>query len=265
MKLIDTHAHLHYHEFENQDFIAPHETNELMAKRLVDDAKQHGVTKIVNVGTNLQDSQIVCHDSSAFPNVFPAIGVHPRNAEEVDAFDGRSQLENLVQTYHPVAIGEIGLDYYEMRNTKEAQFQAFEFQLELAKKNNLPVLIHSRDAFDDTLDFLKKFEVKGLIHSFTYNLEQARKFVDIGFFIAFNGIVTFKNAQDIQTAAEHLPLESMILETDSPFLSPEPERGKLNEPAKVRYVAQKIAGLRGVTVEEVAEATTKNAESLLGI
>ncbi len=266
MRLIDTHAHLQYSFGEIGDNATqpkPDSLEEISA--VVARAKEVGVVKMLNVGTSLADSAHVNKISENFGNVFKVFGVHPHNAHELASEEGRGVFEKLLDQGCPVAIGEIGLDFYQMQNSKDEQFVAFEYQLKLAKEKGLPVCIHTRDAFAETHELLKRYGSRGLIHSFTGDYDWAMKFIDLGFLIAFNGIVTFKNSKSLQDAAQRIPLEKMLLETDSPFLSPEPERGKVNEPAKVRFTAAKIAELRGITVEEVGEETSRNAENLFGI
>lgn len=266
MRLIDTHAHLQFpYEELGDNWANPEPGTQEQIADIVARAKDAGVVKMLNVGTSLEDSHHVNEVSENFGNVFKVFGVHPHNAHELATHEGRESFEKLLEQGCPVGIGEIGLDYFRMHNTKAEQATAFEYQLAWAKQKGLPVCIHTREAFQETYDLLKKHDVHGLIHSFTGDYKWAMKFIEIGFLIAFNGIVTFKNSKALQEAAAKIPLEKMVLETDSPFLSPEPERGKVNEPAKVRFTAAKIAELRGITAEEVGEVTSKNAENLFGI
>lgn len=266
MRLIDTHAHLQFpYEELGDNWAKPEPGTEAQIADIVARARDAGVVKMLNVGTSLEDSAHVNEISEHFGNVFKVFGVHPHNAHELATHEGRETFEKLLEQGCPVGIGEIGLDFFKMHNSKEEQTTAFEYQLAWAKQKGLPVCIHTREAFQETYDLLKKHEVHGLIHSFTGDYEWAMKFIEIGFLIAFNGIVTFKNSKALQEAAAKIPLEKMVLETDSPFLSPEPERGKVNEPAKVRFTAAKIAELRGITAEEVGEVTSTNAENLFGI
>ena len=266
MHLIDTHAHLQFpYEELGDNWTKPEPGTPEQISGVVERAREHGVVKMLNVGTSLEDSRHVAEISENFGNVFKVIGVHPHNAHELTSPDGQKQFETLFDQACPVAIGEIGLDYFKMHNTKEEQLAAFTWQLQLAKTRNVPVCIHTRDAFEDTYNELKKFGSRGLIHSFTGDSVWAKKFIEIGFKIAVNGILTFQNAKALQAAVQEIPLEHLVLETDSPFLSPHPERGQVNEPAKVRFVAAKVAELKGVSVEEVAEVTTKTAENLFGI
>jgi TatD DNase family protein len=266
MRLIDTHAHLQFpYEELGDNWTKPEPGTLELISGVVSRARDAGVVKMLNVGTSLEDSAHVNEISENFSNVFKVFGVHPHNAKELLSDEGKKSFEKLLEQGCPVAIGEIGLDFYKMQNSKDDQFVAFEYQLKLAKEKNLPVCIHTRDAFPETHELLKRYGSRGLIHSFTGDYDWAMKFIDLGFLIAFNGIVTFKNSKALQEAASKIPLEKMVLETDSPFLSPEPERGKINEPAKVRFTAQKIAELRGITAEEVGEMTSANVENLFGI
>lgn len=190
--------------------------------------------------------------------LYASIGYHPEVANKIVEKDYEI-LENLVKTNHKiVAIGEIGLDYYWDKSNKEKQREVFSKQLDIAQKLDLPVIIHSRDSIGETYEILKEYKVRGVVHCFSGSLEMARKFIDLGFLIGIGGVVTFKNSKLYQVV-EQIPLESIVLETDSPYLSPEPNRGKINESSNIPYIAQKIADIKGVLIDEVMNITTANS------
>lgn len=252
MRLIDSHAHVYWKDF-NDDVSA-----------VMDRAKDAGVEKTVMIGATLKESGSAVDFANDHENVWATVGAHPHDAENVNA-DTIVKLKSLAEDPIVVAIGECGLDYFKMRNTKEAQLNAFKLQLELAQEIEKPVVIHARDAWDDIFAVLKSFKLRGVIHSFTGGVTEVKKALDLGFFVAFNGIVTFPKNDELQEAAAFVPLDRMLLETDSPFLAPQKMRGERNEPAYVRFVADKLVELRPESLEEISEQTSKNAEALFGI
>ena len=194
-----------------------------------------------------------------YPNMYGAIGIHPEDVDDATQEDIKFIEVNL-SNEKIVAIGEIGLDYYYTKDNKEEQIKLFETQLALAEKYNLPVIVHSRDATEDTINSLKKFNCKGVIHSFSGSLETARIYIKMGYLLGVNGVITFKNAK-IKEVIKEVGLENILLETDSPYLSPEPLRGQQNVPNNIKIVAEKISEIKKVSVEKVLEITTKNAVS----
>lgn len=245
--LIDVHCHLDMLE------TSPEETLNL--------ARQIGVTKLITIGTEPQDHQFVFDTAKRlYPEVYCTLGVHPHQAElwnpQVKAFI----LDHFSAPW-VVAIGEIGLDYYYNQAPQSIQLQAFREQLELAHELNLPVQIHTRDADQDTLMVLNEFrgKVKGIIHCFTGTEALAQGCLDIGLSISISGVVTFKNAEQLRAIVKSIPLDRLLVETDSPFLAPVPHRGKKNTPAFVRDVAIQVATLKGLTLEQLAHQTTQNA------
>jgi len=247
--LIDTHAHLEMLEDIPQ---------------VIERARDTGIERIVAVSSDLISSNKTVEIAEDFPMVFTAVGIHPHEASSFDE-EVLSQIEDLCNEQKVVAIGETGLDYHYMHSPRDIQINSFRRHIELAKKLDLPLIIHVREAHDDVLKILKEenaWETMGVIHSFTGDYETAKKYIDEGFYISFSGILTFKNAEDIRQAAKKIPIERILIETDSPYLAPIPFRGKRNEPSYIKYVAEKIAELRGISSEKIEEETTANAKNL---
>ncbi|MGH7889475.1 MAG: TatD family hydrolase [Thermodesulfobacteriota bacterium] len=231
---------------------------------IIQRAKNLGVEKIVAASSDLSSSRRSLEISQNFPSVFAAVGIHPHEASSLDdtVF---SEIEKLAGEQRVLAIGETGLDYHYMHSPREVQIRSFRRHIELAKSTRLPLVIHVRDAHEDVLSVLREENTHGInavIHCFTGDYRIAMEYIYEGFYISFSGIVTFKNAEDIREAVRKIPVEKILVETDSPYLAPIPFRGKKNEPSYVKYVAQKVAELREVSFEEIAEKTTANANSL---
>lgn len=255
MELIDTHAHLDFPKF-NKD-------RAVVIKR----AKEAGVNIIIDVGGDLPSSHRALKLSQTFPEIYATVGVHPHDADQLDQ-KALKILKDLAKADRIVAIGEIGLDYYYDNSPREIQREAFRKQLELAREVGLPVVIHNREADEDTLDILKEMgveEIGGVMHCFASDLKMARECLALGLYLAFGGVTTFKNAKNLQGVVREVPLEKLLLETDSPYLTPHPHRGKRNEPVYVRYVAEKIAELKQIPLKEVAEKTTANAREVFNL
>ena len=253
MHLIDSHCHLDFPQFK-KDF-------DMVIKK----AEEAGVKKFLNPGCNLATSREAVDLANKFENIYAAVGVHPHDAKEI-SIESIHELESLVQNKKVVAIGEIGLDYFRMRNTKEVQIEAFRSQIELAKKLNKPVIIHSRDADEDIFKVLDNFlGLKGVFHCFGGDWGFAEKVLARGFLIGLTGIVTFSSAKNTHEVAKKTSLKKLLIETDAPFLAPQKFRGQRCEPAYVKEVVERIAELKGISVEKVAEATTKNAKKMFSI
>lgn len=253
--LIDTHTHIDMENFQDK------------FEEVLLTAKQHGVEKVVIPGVEPSGFKRIVELCEKYENVFGAVGVHP---EELNSFN--EEAEGLIKEYlkHPkiIAVGEIGLDYYWDKSQTEKQKEIFEKQIMLAKEAGKPVLVHDREAHLDTFEILKKTNAKEtgvVMHCFSGSSEFAIQCVKEGFYIALGGVVTFKNAKKAKEVAKVVPLERLLLETDAPYMAPVPFRGKENQPAYVKFVAQEIADLRGISFEEVAEATTANAQRILKI
>lgn len=249
--LIDSHAHLLHQGLKDN------------IEGVLSRAQAEGVTHIIHVGTGEHDkeNQEVLACAQKYPNVFATIGWHPHEASRFRE-DLIKDLENLAQEKKIVAIGEVGLDYYYDHSPRESQERVLRTMVQLARRAKLPLIIHCREAFEDLeriLEEEKGFDCGGVLHCYTGDFATAERFLKKGFFISFSGIVTFKKATEVQASASQVPLDRLLIETDCPFLAPEPHRGQTNEPANVRLVAEKIAFLRRIAFEEVAEATRKNA------
>ncbi|MCK9223350.1 MAG: TatD family hydrolase [Limnochordia bacterium] len=253
--LIDSHAHLDNERFEG-------EQEEVIAR-----AQQVGVSIIINVGWDLPSSKQAIESAAKYPGIYAAIGVHPHDASSLNN-DVIKEFVALAEHPKVIAIGEIGLDYYYDLSPREQQMEAFCQQLDLAGQLRLPVIIHNRDAHEDTQQILKGYKGKlagGVMHCFSGSVEMATTMLDYGLYLGFGGPITFKNAVRPPEVVRYTPLERMLIETDCPYLTPVPHRGKRNEPAYVFYVAEKVAQLKGLDVAEVAVATTSNARALFNL
>jgi len=247
---IDTHCHLDILES------TPEET--------IIEAKQAGVQRMVTIAVDKPSLDFVSSTVQEFPAVYGSVGFHPHGASKLTK-SLLQKIRQLAEEQHKlIAIGEIGLDYHYMNSPAEIQQQAFRKQLQLAVELNLPVILHSREAETDTLNIMQEFPVPshGVAHSFTSSIEMARTLVEMGWYLGINGIVTFKNAEDLRKVVRWLPLDRLLLETDSPFLAPTPFRGKPNKPAHIPAIATFIAELREISLEELAQQTTANAQRL---
>lgn len=263
-RLVDSHCHLDFNVFYND------------RDEVVDRAREAGVARIVDPGVDLATSEAVVKLAEKIPEVYAAVGIHPNEVRSLDEIkDGT--LEHLLKKPKVAAIGEIGLDYFRERTEKDLQIKAFEAQLDLAEETGLPVIVHNRAATEDILHILSAWTSRlrvtrpelarqpGVLHSFSGTLDEAEQAVHMGFLIGITGPVTFPKAIELQQLVSILPLESLLVETDAPFLTPHPWRGKRNEPGYVKYTVEKIAGLRNIDFEQVAEITTANAIQIFGL
>ena len=224
---------------------------------------QQGVAYVVNNAIDLRTCEIAKGYSEKYPYIYFTAGFHPENLQDMP----QDYLECLKKYLnHPkcVALGEIGLDYY-WDIPKDLQLKVFKEQLQLAKELDVPVIIHDREAHGDTMDILREFKPKGLLHCFSGSVEMMREVMKLGLYISLGGTVTFKNARHSVDCAREVPLDRLILETDAPYLSPVPFRGKRNDSRNIKYVAEKIAEIRGMTTDEILEITMANAKRLYGI
>lgn len=244
--MIDSHAHIvkeYYSDIEG----------------LVKKLQEKNIKCVINCSTSIESCKEILELSKKTNNfLLPALGIHP---ETKDDFNRTNELEDLVKNNKPVAIGEIGLDYYWTKDNKEEQKELFINQLDIAEKYNLPILVHTRDSIQDTFDILKERKLKGIIHCYSGSYEMAKEFIKLGYKLGIGGVLTFKNSK-LYEVIEKISLKDILLETDSPFLSPEPLRGKQNNPYNIYYVAKRIAEIKNVTIEEVIEQTTKNASDI---
>lgn len=250
--LIDTHAHL-----DSLDDLPG----------ALERAREQGVDEIIAISSSLPSSVSTITISERHENVFASVGVHPHAAKTADSRT-IAEIEKLSEEPRVVAVGETGLDYFYMNSDKKAQINSLLEHISLARRARLPLVIHVRDADEDLKRILETEEISektGVIHCFTGNYETARDYLDLGFYISFSGIVTFKKSEEIRDAAGKIPADMILIETDSPYLAPVPHRGKKNEPAFVRHVAQTVAEARGVSLEEIALLTTDNAKRLFNL
>ncbi|MEM7334307.1 MAG: TatD family hydrolase [Chloroflexota bacterium] len=252
--IVDTHCHLDLNRFDDD------------RAAVVQRSIEAGVEKIIIPALDLQNCQTVLELANEFTAVYAAIGIHPNSsAQWQDSWI--EKLRGFTQHHKVVAIGEIGLDYYWDKSPKEIQHQAFKLQLELADKLDLPVIVHNRESDEDVVHLLSQSPLNGkakpgVLHSFSTTWQIAKRVLDMGFYLGFTGPVTFKKADDLRAVAKKVPLDRILVETDAPFLTPHPYRGKRNEPAYTAFVVEKLAELHGKTVEEMARITTENAYRL---
>ena len=249
--IFETHAHYDDEQFDT-------DRDELLRSM-----EEGGVGTIVNVSATYESCENVVKLAEKYPFLYAAVGVHP---DEVGALNEVTfaRMKELFSNPKVVAVGEIGLDYYWDNESHDLQKEWFVRQLALARELHLQVLIHSRDAAADTMEIMKAYGqgLDGVIHCFSYSKEMAREYVKMGYYIGVGGVVTFKNAKKMKEVVEEVPLESILLETDCPYLAPEPNRGKRNSSLNLVYVAQKIAQIKGVTYEEVVAQTEENARKM---
>ena len=247
--MIDSHAHITSENYDNID-------------EIVEEIKNNGVIAVLNAADRIDTSYEVLELSKKYNNfLFPCIGIHPESVEEIDKI---GEIENLIKNNKIYAIGEIGLDYYYTKENKDKQIELFNKQLDLAEKYDLPIVVHTRESIQDVYDVLKKRKLKGVIHCFNGSYEMAKLFIKLGYKLGIGGVLTFKNSK-LHELIEKIDLENILIETDSPYLSPEPFRGKKNIPSNVYYVAKKIAEIKEISVEKVIEITSKNSVQIFDI
>lgn len=253
--LIDSHAHLDDKRFDRD------------RDSLIKDLESNGIELVINIGADLKSSIASVSLAEKYPNIYATVGVHPHDAKNMD--DSTLEiLRSLAKRNKVVAIGEIGLDFYYDNSPRDEQRKWFREQLKLAKELDLPVVIHSRDAQQETFDTLKEAQdgtLRGVLHCYSGSKEMAMEYIKLGFYISIAGPVTFKNARVLKEVAKAVPLDKLLVETDCPYLAPEPHRGKRNEPVYVKYVAGTIADIKGISFEELAKATNRNTKELFGI
>jgi TatD DNase family protein len=262
--LVDSHAHLDFSQFDA-------DRQEVIAR-----AQEAGVETIINAGAGLEASRAGVALAETYPQIYAAVGVHPHEAKTLNE-DVLAELRTLAQHPKVVAVGEIGLDYYRDRSPRPVQRQAFQQQLALAKELGKPIIVHDREAHDDIMNMLRQWvresyqpsatshQPVGVMHCFSGDLPMAREVIEMGFYVSIPGPVTFTNAHRLPELVRALPLERLLIETDCPYLTPHPYRGKRNEPAYVRLVAEAIARIREIPLEQVARITTVNAQALFGL
>ncbi len=253
LNVVDTHSHLDMPEFAID--------REGVIKR----AGQAGVKTIVTIGIDLKSSQEAIQLARSYPGVYAAVGIHPHNAEGVTEMD-ITQLQTMTKKSRVVALGEMGLDYFRNISPKEAQLKVFNWQLELANMTSLPIIIHCREALSDMLEILVKWSAKsalkgpkGIIHCFSGDLATVKTYVNMGFYLALGGYISYPSSASFREVIREIPLKNLVLETDCPFLPPQRYRGQRNEPAYTLSTLQLLANIKGLSIEEVAQTTTTNA------
>lgn len=252
--IFDSHAHYDSSKF-NED-----------REELLSSMQENGIGTIVNCGASLKSVTAVVELAEKYPFIYAAVGLHPDEVGDLNE-ERFAFLREQCKKEKVVAVGEIGLDYYWDNESHETQKEWFVKQLNLARELDLPVIIHSRDAAEDTLKIMKEYGkgLRGVIHCFSYSKELAEEYVKMGFYIGIGGVVTFKNGKKLKEIAAAIPLDRILLETDCPYLAPEPHRGKRNSSLYIPYIAEEIANLKGITYEEVVAQTEENAVRLFGI
>ncbi|HLR33730.1 MAG TPA: TatD family hydrolase [Tissierellales bacterium] len=253
--LIDSHAHLDDRRFDKD------------RESIINSFEDNDISLVINPGADLSSSIKAVNLAEKYEKVYAAVGVHPHSAKEMDESTMKI-LKSFSNRDKVVAIGEIGLDYYYDNSPRDIQRKWFIEQMRLAKEVNLPIIVHSRDAQQETFDLIKAEQdgsLEGVLHCYSGSVEMAKEYIKLGFYISIAGPVTFKNARVLKEVVREIPLDKMLVETDSPYLTPEPYRGKRNDPIYVRFVAATIAEEKGVSFEEVARITGENTKKLFRI
>ena len=247
--IFDTHSH-----YDDEQFRADLTT-------LLGDMPSRGINKIVSCGCDVDSSKANMELAHKYDFFYFASGFHPENLEG-SSLNDLEQIKAIAMDEKCLAIGEIGLDYHWMSSTKEVQKAFFEHQIELAEELSLPVIVHDREAHGDSMDILRKYQPKGVMHCFSGSPEMAREIVKLGMYIGLNGVVTFKNARKSLEVVKEIPLERLVLETDCPYLAPVPNRGKRNDSTNIPFIAEKIGEVLGMTAQEILDITNENANRL---
>jgi TatD DNase family protein len=252
--LADSHAHLEMSDFDR-------DRDEVIRR-----ARDAGVDLIITVGTTLDDCRKAVSIANKYKNVYAAIGIHPHEVKDIDETTYET-LKKLAKMDKVVAFGEIGLDFFRNLSPRDVQIRRFGEQLELASEIGLPIIIHDRDAHEETLEMLGGWKGKhrGVVHCFSGNYKMAEKCLDMGFFISIPGAITFGKSEKLQDVIRHIPVTDILVETDAPYLTPHPNRGKRNEPAYVIHTARKVAEIKGLSLEELASVTYQNTRKVFGI
>lgn len=254
MSFIDSHSHI---------ILEPYDEDR---EEVIKNAFNNNITHIVQSCDNLEEIKENLKLTEKYENIYSSVGIHPHEAKLWNE-NSKSEIKKYASENKVVAIGETGLDYYYNLSPKETQRKVFKEQIEISKEVNLPLIIHCRDAFDEAVEILKEVDEthNGVFHCYTGDLKSANKALEMGFYISFSGIITFKNAGELREVAKEVPLEKTLIETDCPFLTPIPFRGKRNEPSYVKHVAEELAKIKEVSVEEIGNITSENTKMLFKI
>ena len=257
MNLFDSHSHYNDEKFD------------IDRQQIIKETLSNGVSNFIIAGYNIEGSKKAIEIAQNYEQIYTTAGISPNDVEDIKENVDKSiaQIEEIAKNKKVVAIGEIGLDYYWNKENKDLQKEVFIKQIEIANKLDLPIVIHTRDAFIDTIEILKQNNVnkKGIFHCCPLNQELIKEAVKLGYYISLSGVITFKNAKNVEEILSLIPEDKLLIETDSPYLSPEPLRGKRNNSMNVKYVAEKIAKITNRTIEEIAELTNKNAKNIFNI
>ncbi len=250
--IFDTHSH-----YDDRKFDPDREV-------ILNSLQSQGISLVVSCGCDIETTQYNFDLAQQYDYIYFAAGFHPENLEGASLND-LTIIERFAKNKKCAAIGEIGLDYHWMSSTKEKQKKYFEAQIELAKKLDLPVIVHDREAHGDTLDILKRTKPRGVVHCFSGSKEMAREVIKLGMYIGLNGVVTFNNARKSLEVAKEIPIERLVLETDCPYLAPIPMRGKINNSSYIPYIAEKIGALLGIDTQALLDITNENAKRLYNL
>lgn len=252
--LIDSHAHLDDERFD------------LDREYIIENLQKNGIELVVNIGADIHSSKASVELANRYENIYAVVGVHPHAAKEMDE-NSLAEIEKLAKNKKVLAIGEIGLDYHYDNSPRDIQRKRFREQIGLAKKLDLPIVVHSREADEDLLHILKEESqgLRAIIHCFSSDRAQLKEYLELGFYIAIGGPVTFKKTDELKEVAKLVPIDRLLLETDAPYLAPTPYRGKRNEPIFVKQTAKLIAELRGMTLEDLSLQTNRNTKKIFNI
>ena len=258
MNLFDSHSHYNDEKFD------------IDREQIIKETLSNGVSNFIVAGYNIESSKKAIEIAKEYEEIYAIVGISPNDLNDIiieDINNSVSKIEELASSDKVVAIGEIGLDYYWNKENKELQKEVFIKQIDLANKLDLPIVIHTRDATIDTINILKENNVirKGIFHCCPLNIELVKEAIKLGFYISLSGVITFKNVKNAEEIINIIPEDKLLIETDSPYLSPEPMRGKRNNSINVKYVAEKIASVKNKTIEEIAEITSDNTKRIFNI
>lgn len=249
--MVDTHVHLTMDEFKDRDAI-------------VENFEKDKIEFVIEIGFDLISSTKSVEFSNKHSNVFSSVGIHPHDVKDLRN-NWRNEIERLLLSKKIVAIGEIGLDYYRDLSPRDLQLKYFESQLEIACEKHFPVILHVRDAYKNAYEILKKFDLRGVLHSFSGKREDLKKFLDLGFYIGVGGMATYNKNDELRRTISFAPIDKILTETDCPYLSPQPVRGKRNEPRYVRFAIETLCTIFGRPFDEIEAITAQNARNLFGI